>query len=301
VVVAVIHRIIKKRHVVFALKLLFILAAFAFIIWQSDFEKIIGYITGVPPLYLVSVLLIMILAQITSAYRMRFYFGNDGLLLNQKFSIGIYFTSMLFNTVLPGGIGGDGYKIYMIGKFSGFSRLRALKLALSERASGLFILLICTSLFYYLAKLPEVIPQQDYIIAALTILLIPCYFISIAVFLKERAHTAIKAIIYSIPIQLLNVAIVVILLKCLGVDLNDINITAGYLVLFMVAAVASILPISIGGSGLRELTVFYGAKLIGYNAELVVSLCLLFFIISVLCSLVGLFFWPRLEKLYKGE
>lgn len=297
----VIHKIIKKRHFILAFKLIFIFASFALILWKADVSKIFGYIKNINPLYLVAAYLIMTLAQITSAYRMRFYFAGDGLLLNSKFSIGLYFTAMLFNTVLPGGIGGDGYKIYTIGKLGQFSHLRAFKLALSERASGLFALLLLTSIFYIFTNFPEIIPHQNLIISALTILLIPSYFISTALLLKEKPLTAIMSQLYSFPVQLLNVAIAFTLLIPLGINNYGIDITMGYMVLFMLSSVASIAPISIGGAGLRELTFFYGAKLTGLDAELGVTLAILFFIINILCSLNGLLFWHRLEKLYKAE
>jgi hypothetical protein len=295
-----IHNNMKKNYAILSIKILFILTSFALILWKADVSKIFGYIKNTNPLYLFAAYLIMSLAQITSAYRMRFYFAGAGVELGRRFSIGLYFTAMLFNTVLPGGIGGDGYKIYTIGKLAKFSRLLALKLALSERASGLFALLFLTVIFYFFAKFPEIIPHQNVIIIVLNILLIPLYFISIAVLLKEKPLTAIISQAYSIPIQLLNAAIAFTLLIPLGIN-NSFDITMSYMVLFMLSSVASIAPVSIGGAGLRELTFFYGAKLTGLNAELGVALAILFFIINILCSLNGLIFWHRLDKLYKAS
>lgn len=288
----------KKRYSTLTLKFLFILASFAFIIWKADVGKIWEYIKTTNPLYLILAYAIMTLAQIVSAYRMRFYYAQENLALNSKFSIGLYFTSMLFNTVLPGGIGGDGYKIYTIGKLAKFPHLRALKIAISERASGLFALLILTSLFYIYTDFREILPYQNYIISALTALLIPAYFISIRILLKEKATTALGATIYSFPIQLLNVAIAFALLVDLGVDAHNVSNVMGYLVIFMISSVAAILPVTIGGAGVREITFFYGANLLGLNAELGITLAFLFFIINAACSLNGLLFWHRLEKIY---
>ncbi len=288
----------KKRNTILAFKIIFILAAFAFVFWKADTTKIWGYIKATNPLYLLLAYFIMTLAQIASAYRMRYYYSKDNLQLNSLFSIGLYFTAMLFNTVLPGGIGGDGYKIYTIGKLTGFSHLRAFKIALSERASGLFALLLLTSVFYIYTDFPNLITYQNHIIAALTLLLIPTYFISIRVLLKEKVKTAIGAIFYSVLIQLLNVVIVLVILIDLGAGTNSISTIMGYVVIFMVSSMASILPVTIGGAGIRELTFYYGAKLTGLDAEMGVAVAFLFFVVNITCSLNGLFFWHRLGRLY---
>lgn len=264
-------------------------------------DKIWGYVRTASPLYLVACYLLMSSAQIFSAYRMRFYYRNENVKLSGKFSIGIYLTAMLFNTVLPGGIGGDGYKIYTIGKLTGFPHLRAFKIAVSERGSGMFALLFLTSIFYIFAGFGEFIPYQSYIIAGLTILLIPCYFISIKILLKERAKTALGAMSYSFPIQTINAAIAFILLLDLGADSSNLPEIMGYLVIFMASSVAAILPLTIGGVGAREITFFYGAQLTGLNAELGISIAILFFIINFFCSLSGFFFWHRLEKTYNSS
>ncbi len=291
----------KKKHIILALKILFILSAFAFVFWKADTSKIFGYIKSTNPLYLVFAYVIMTCAQILSACRMRFYYSREGLELSRKFSIGLYLTCMLFNTVLPGGIGGDGYKIYTIGKFTKFPRLKAFRLAVSERASGLFALLLLTSIFYIYTDFKEIIPKQDSIIAFLAILLIPSYLISIRILLKEKLKTAFMASSFSFPIQLLNVLIVVVLLVDLGSDINNIQNIISYVVIFMASSVASILPISIGGAGLREITFYYGAQFIGLNAELGIAVALLFFIVNIMCSLNGLLFWHRLERIYNAK
>ena len=288
----------RKRHIFLVLKLLFIVTSLVFVFWQADAVKIWGYLKTTNPLYLLLSCIIMGFAQIVSAYRMRFYYRNEQLKLGRIFSVGLYFTSMLFNTILPGGIGGDGYKIYTIGRLTGFSHLRALKIAVSERASGLFALLVLTGIFYIYADFGEIIPYQTYVVAALGILVVPAYFISTAIILKETAGTSCGAMAYSIPTQLLNAAVAMVLLAGIGLDMSDSGTVMAYLVIFMLSSVAAILPVTIGGAGLREITFLYGAKLTGLDAEQGITLALLFFIVNTICSLNGLFFWHRLDKLF---
>jgi hypothetical protein len=49
------------------------------------------------------------------------------------------------------------------------------------------------------------------------------------------------------------------------------------------------IPISIGGIGLRELTFLYGAPLMGVSATLGVSAAILLSVLTLLCGLLGLF------------
>jgi uncharacterized membrane protein YbhN (UPF0104 family) len=238
----------------------------------------------------------MIMAQILSACRMKYYYFKANLPLNYKFSIGLYFTAMMFNNVLPGGIGGDGYKIYTIGKLAGFSRLKALQVAFSERGSGLFVLLLLLGLFGFCTNSLAIIPYKNYIITALIILLILSYATIAYFMLRESPATMLGAACYSLPIQLLNIIIALIFLFDFGI--TDSGEIMSYLVIFLIASVATIIPITIGGAGIRELVFLYGAELLNLNPELGIALAFLLFIINVLCGAVGLLFWHRLARLY---
>jgi uncharacterized membrane protein YbhN (UPF0104 family) len=75
-----------------------------------------------------------------------------------------------------------------------------------------------------------------------------------------------------------------------------------YLVIFLVSSVAAIIPITVGGLGLRELVFLYGAQLFGLNQEISVAISMLFFLITVLSSLIGLAIHYSLnERHWKGE
>lgn len=291
---------ITKNHIILIIKLLVISAAFALIIEKSDTAKILSYIKKVDPLAIISAYLFLLLAQIISSYRTKFYFSSSGLELNSRFSIGLYFTGMLYNNILPGGIGGDAYKIYLIGKLANFSKITAFRLIISDRASGLFILLMLAFWFARFANIPYITTYSDLLIGICALITIPCYFISIKLLLKESPVTALKASIYSLFVQLCGVAIVISVMAGLGVDLSG-PMPPNYILLFLTASVLSVLPISIGGVGIRELTFLYGASWLAIDAELGITIGIIFFVISLICSLNGLFFWHRLERMYKEK
>jgi uncharacterized membrane protein YbhN (UPF0104 family) len=280
---------IKKNHALLLVKLLFIAAAFALIFWKADIGRISFYLKNVSPFIILLSYVVLTFAQVVSALRTRFYFASVGLELDKKFSIGLYFIGMFFNTILPGGIGGDAYKIYLIHKLKNFPRMKSLRVLLSDRASGLFILLM---LLFFLVFFSDVSIVTQY--AKIAVLLavpitILCYFFGIKTFAKELPKTAIFAMPYSFIVQLCGILIVIIILSGLGIT-SGVE-AAFYIILFLISSVLSILPISIGGVGLRELTFMYGAPLLGLNPELGITIGIIYFLVNLLCSMNGLAFW----------
>jgi uncharacterized membrane protein YbhN (UPF0104 family) len=290
---------IKTKYLLLTLKLLVIIAAFALIIHNADTTKIAGYLTAINPLALLLAYLCIVFAQFVSALRMQYYFKAAGLTLNTKFCTGLYFTGMFLNTILPGGIGGDGYKVYLVGKLASFPRMRILKILLSERASGLLILLLLTYLIAPFSGLQN-LPYFTLLLAAAAVITITGYFGSIRVLLNELPKTAIGAAPYSLLVQLSGVAIIVIILAGLGIDISQFSNTSGYIILFLISSVLAILPISIGGVGIRELSFMYGASLLGLDPELGVAIALIYFVVNLICALNGLWFWHRLERVFSG-
>lgn len=289
---------IQKNHLLLILKIAIIIAAFAVIINEADLEQIALYLTKIDLSSFVFAIAALIVAQIASAFRTRYYFKTAGLELNNKFSIGLYFTGMFFNTVLPGGIGGDGYKIYLLKKLAGFSKVKSLRILISDRASGLFILLLFSIVALFFSDFMNMLPHANIILVTCAIGLLPSYLISIKLLLKEQPKTAARAAVYSFFVQGAGIFCILFILSGLGVDIGLGNQAAGYISLFLLSSVLAVLPISIGGIGIREVSFLYGAHLLGLDPELGIAIALIYFAINLICSLNGLFFWHKLERLY---
>jgi len=292
---------ITKKHVFVIIKIIFIICALTFVFKKLDTEQIFEYIKSTDPKMLVFAYISLFFGQIASAFRMQYYFKTENVHLNNKFSIGLYFTGMFFNTILPGGVGGDGYKVYLIGKLTKFSKLSALRLLISDRASGLFIVGILSLIMALISGASSLIPHGQTLTIVAMLLLAPLYFLSIKLILKEKPMTAVKAIPFSLGVQILTAISVLFILLGVGEDINNISAISGYIFLFLISSVLSIVPISIGGAGVRELAFMYGAKLMGLNPELGVAIAIIIFTVYLTCSLSGLFFWHKLNKLYENK
>lgn len=288
----------QKKQLLLTLKLAVIALAFAIIFHKADTDRIGHYLTSLHPLAFIAAYLLLNLAQLASAMRSRYYFNTAGIGLSRYFSIGLYYTGMLYNTLLPGGIGGDAYKIFLLGKLTGCPKLTALRLLLSDRASGLFILMMLAFAFALPANITSIIPLPLLVLAA--IITIPGYIYSAKLLLKEPLSAALGAMPYSLIVQLANVAMVPVIIWGFAPEITHSTAVSGYIFLFLVSSVLAVLPISIGGVGIRELAFMIGAKYLGLDAELGIALAMLFFIVTLITSLNGLFFWHRLEKLYKS-
>jgi len=306
----------KKPYIILALKLAFITAALTFVFWKSDTTLIFDYLKTIHPLAFICSFLLLVIAQVISAFRTKLYFASAGIYLNNKFSIGLYFTGMLYNNILPGGVGGDAYKVYLIGKLADFPKLTAFRLILSDRGNGIFLIGLLTCLFAYMGHTAGGFVDRDYslirylfsllnysdlVFVVLAAISIPMYLYLAKTLLKEKTITSIKASGYSFWVQSISTLIAVIILAGLGFDIFlSPDITYEYLVLFLISSVISVIPISIGGVGLRELTFLYGANILELDVELGIAIAIVFFFINLLCSLAGLLFWHKLEDLY-GE
>lgn len=288
-----------KRYRNITLKLLLAVAAFYFVFSKTDIKLILNHMRDVNPLALVGSFAILIFAQVISAYRMRYYYQTMGQTMSHMFAIALYFVGMLYNTILPGGIGGDGYKVYLMGKLAKFSYLTSFRLMVSNRASGLYALLLYTLLLaVFSTTLLKLLPFAYGVLVAAAVVVSIGYFISIKLLLKEPAKVALRAFKYSAVIQ--GACILTGYILFLGMNAIHGHMS-NYLMVFLVSSIVSVVPISIGGAGLREMTFLYGSTYLGLDVELGIAFSIVYFAINILCSLCGLFFTHKLARLWNAS
>jgi len=61
-----------------------------------------------------------------------------------------------------------------------------------------------------------------------------------------------------------------------------------YLALFLISSIAAVIPITFGGAGARELTFLAGANYFPLEIHIAISLSVIFYMITVLASLIGM-------------
>ena len=217
------------------------------------------------------------ISQVISAKRVDTYLKNIKINMNFKKQLILYYLGMFYNTLLPGGIGGDAYKAYKYEKDFKIGYKKIIKALLIDRISGLFAIFLILSIL-------SIFTSFKYAIFLTLLIFTPfiLYFIHKFFFIEFKS-SFLKSFIYSLIIQTLQALSFLFILISLGIHYKLIDLE----ILFFISSIISVIPISIGGVGLRELTFLYGSSLIGINPAPVIMAGFLFFIINLLSSLIG--------------
>lgn len=191
---------------------------------------------------------------------------------------------MYYNLFLPGGVGGDGYKVYLLRKSHGKSVKLLTWIMLLDRLGGLAAIGLLVALLTLFIRLPNDIWNG---LAVGALLLIPIgAYLGLKLFFRQYTPIYPSIMGWSIVVQ----GAQVVAAMCLLLALDQTSNLTAYLMLFLVSSVAAMLPISLGGLGARELAMFYMADYLHLNPDLAMSISLAFYAISALTSLGGIYF-----------
>jgi uncharacterized membrane protein YbhN (UPF0104 family) len=190
---------------------------------------------------------------------------------------------MFYNLFLPGGIGGDAYKGYRIKKDFGAPVRKVLSVLVLDRLSGLLILFVLACLMLFGLRL-EMLEKYNALILFFVPISIMFFFIMTRRFFAYTLPVFWKSIGYSIGVQLAQLVCVFFILKALKID-DDI---LSYLLIFLASSIVSVLPLTLGGIGSREVTFYYGAELLQLQEARSIAISVTFFLITALISLMGI-------------
>lgn len=241
--------------------------------------------------WLIIATLLFILSKFFSALRLNVFFQAAGIRISHAINLRLYLLGMFYNLSLPGGIGGDGYKLYWIKKHTGQEIKRIFWSLMSDRLSGLLALFVLAISGIYLT------PLSGQGFATWIWLLIPLSGVTALLLLKKFlpyfAPVFARTSLLSLGVQLSQVLSAMALLMALQVEHHF----ASYIFLFLVSSIAASLPITIGGAGSREIVFVLGAEWLHLDTSISLTISLLFFSITVLVSLTGLYLMLRPGKL----
>lgn len=230
--------------------------------------------------FLFPALLFFFTSQVIASFRLFNFFGVIKLNISRRNNFRLYLLGMFYNLFLPGGIGGDGYKVIILSKRCNVRHRKIFWALFNDRLSGLVAVGILTVLLFILVPLQI---KYKYLTLVLIILAPVAYFVFNRIFFKEFL-TVWKEVLYkSLAIQSLQVISAMFILFSIGITSN----LQGYLMLFLISSLVSIIPFTVGGIGAREMAFVIGANLIGSKPEVCVALSLIFYFISAIVSLSG--------------
>lgn len=235
--------------------------------------------------YLFLALLFFILSKIAGAVRLKYFFENAGLKISHASNFRLYLMGMFHNLYLPGGVGGDGYKVYLLHTWYQTSVRKLIGATFFDRLNGLVVLVLLAILLSVASDLHLIIEEYSWILWLLLITGYPIYWLIVKRFFKLFHEHLIKATFYSLASQGLQLVCTLFLLYSLRVQTDILE----YQALFMWATVLTIVPITFGGIGVREMIFIISHETLGLEQDIGVSFSLLFFVLTALVSIVGAF------------
>jgi uncharacterized membrane protein YbhN (UPF0104 family) len=271
------------------LKLLFVATALFLVFKKIDIKSTLELMERINPWIFGLAILSSLISFIISSLRSNYYFASFGLKISYKYMLFLYFIGAFFNLALPGGIGGDVYKIYHIHRRFDFPKLKAFRVTLYERVNGFFVLCLIGFVLFYFSSF-EAIPYASYVNTTLFMLITPCYIFGIKYVLKDKPNIAFWASWYSLFLQLFQMVMAVLLVYALAPN-STINIYMDFTLLFIVASILAIVPVTIGGIGIRELTLLYGLDLLSDSENIMtlgVAFALSSFLVYAITAFIGL-------------
>lgn len=225
-------------------------------------------------------------SKIVSAIRLNYYFRAIDITLAETANISLYYLGMFYNLFLPGGIGGDGYKAYLLQKRYAVGYKRLIGSLLLDRISGVVALLFFAGVLFFYSHFVALYEFLPPLVALGILLTIPLNYLLTRKFFAEFMGVFGITTLYAFVVQLLQLASALFIVLALPIETLY---TIDYLTLFLISSIVAVLPISIGGIGVRELTFLYGFALIGGDTTMAVTFSLLFFVITAISSLMGAF------------
>ncbi len=283
----------QRKHLITFLKLVISAALIYFIFTKIDLQDVLVILKTSNPFYLFIAFVLVIFSKIMASFRLNLYFHEVGVRLKQKSNLKLYLLGMFYNLFLPGGIGGDAYKGYLIQKNYQVGVKKSAGVLVLDRLSGMLLLFLYACVLAVFIK-NDFLSRFNWLFISCIPLSVSVYWYLVKRFFAYTLPVFWKSFAYSSLVQLSQLIAVWFILKALSIKLA----TIAYLFIFLVSSIVSVLPLTIGGIGSRELTFLYGAEWLNLQTDSSVSISFVFFLITALVSLGGMYYHfkkPTLE------
>ncbi|MBN7814856.1 lysylphosphatidylglycerol synthase transmembrane domain-containing protein [Algoriphagus pacificus] len=255
---------------------------------KIDTEQLLSIVKTIQWLWLIPAVLLFVLSKVFTAFRLNQYFRNIGIQISEGLNLKLYLIGMFYNLFLPGGIGGDGYKVYLLNKHFSTSVKKLIQASLLDRLGGLVaILFLLFGLFLMVdIQLEELeTPVWNGLMVAGVALTIPGFWLVQKLFFKDFLPSFWTGNAWSLGGQIAQLVCAWFILSSLGITENIL----AYQLVFLLSSIVSVLPLTIGGVGARELVFIYAHAYAGIEETAAVAFSLIFFLITAGTSLLGAF------------
>ena len=275
----------RRKRLITLLKIVFSVLLIYFVFTKIPFKEVWDVLKNVHIGPLIIAIVFFTLSKLIAAYRLNLYFHELHVNLTQWSNAKLYLLGMFYNLFLPGGIGGDAFKGYLVKKQFDIGTKRVVSILLLDRLSGLLLLVIYGCIAGLIID-RETISDFSWLFGLCILISAILFWIVNKKYFAYIYRIYWKSIGYSALVQLCQIICVYFIL--MGFDIEE-NILP-YIFIFLISSVVAVLPLTIGGIGSREVVFFYGALWLSLQESTSVSISMLFFFITVLVSLTGVYY-----------
>ncbi len=278
----------KESQTMKVLKLLLKIAVTVLCFWyisrKIDFTKAKDAVMKADWLWLFLSVVAFAFSKFLASFRLNIYFKNIGIHLSQKKNLKLYWLGMFYNLFLPGAISGDAYKVVLLTRKYDVSYKKITAAVLLDRFSGLLALGLILSVYGVI-----VLDKQlyDIILISGSVLSVVALYVVVKYLFKDFIPGFWPTFFWGIAVQIFQVVCVYCILIALHLPLHQ----SEWIFIFLVAAVISVIPISLGGGlGVREIVFQNGAGYFGIDPHIAVVISVLFYFSNLLSSVWGVYF-----------
>lgn len=275
----------RRKKLVTLLKIIFSFLLIYFVFTKIQFRDVLEIVKKARIGPLAIAVSLFVLSKAFASLRINLYFHQLNIKLTQWSNAKLYLLGMFYNLFLPGGIGGDAYKGFVIKKKYGISTRRVIAVLLLDRLSGMLLLVCYACVLGLIIKAEQLIPFK-WLFGLCIVLSMSVFWILNKKYFNYVYPVYWKSLGYSALVQLCQMICVLCILYSFDLTANIL----AYIFIFLISSVVAVLPLTIGGIGSREVVFFYGALWLSLEENTSVSISMLFFFITALVSLTGIYF-----------
>ncbi len=287
------------------------------LIAHIDWSSVVENIRNATPGWFVLYAVFIILGNVISAYRWKLLASLQGFSGHVWSYIRWYITATFINNFLPGFLGGDAYRAYMLGRTHYGKHAPSIFTILVDRAVGLFagllVAVVSGAVWFLVFGVPtSVVAQMLFMfsVVALCVAVIivsfrlhfiqrlarifPSRYVAYVAFAqKYTTHSLVVSIALGVVFMLIGVALAnYILFVALGIAPEVIP----FLFFVMIASVISSVPISIGNIGVKEWAYITLFGIIGISSSTAVTVVLIGRVLQAVISCIGVPFYLAQNK-----
>jgi hypothetical protein len=191
---------------------------------------------------------------------------------------------MFYNLFLPGAISGDAYKVVLLNRRYKTSYKKTSAAVLLDRFSGVLALgvILCV---YGTIVLNNY--KYDVLLIAAAVLAFTGFYFVIRFLFKDFLQSFLPTFFWALAVQFSQVICIYFIMLSLHLSFLQNE----WIFIFLLAAVVSVLPISLGGGlGTREFVFVEGARFFHLDPQTGIIISLLFYLLTVMGSVWGLYY-----------